>query len=711
MGYPEAEYAAQKVINALSGGSSSSGILSPLPDELQISASNGQLKVTISGDRTITSDGKVISFTNLVRFAVNDKNIPQSFDDYTDYIDFDMSLDDSDTYSKTLTKEIDLSNVLYYRIFAKSSTGVLNDTINGYSYEVAGTIIPDDYTDSSRYSLIYPCGLKYYLNQYHISQADTEKLYYTYNDTVATNFNLSNKEGSFDQFDRNHTGSNWLSTSWFKKVKPFVIDSKGLAIQQLNPDDFTKTIDGSESIVAQKDKWDSYQGVYVWIPRLYFQATVSGGSHSVTEYPKEYDPTSYNGRSDSGYLQNAASRMFIVASEEKLPDQTTTFLGSGSDKNKIKPNIPYPNVTSHSSEVSSNEGGKNGYSTINPGFVDNDKTEYRGIWVPCYYANKDGKSWPDSAATLSSASEVNDLMDVYKGSKVRLFGGTIWETLNMILTYLAKSFDISGTYGLGFKSADRSNDAPDSQTCTPSKSGFTFSDSGWNKIFHSYVLGSNAYFVIDPYLKVTKPYTASADNNTKDYSIFESTNYNTNKLILPAIESSSYLRIPDNYALIWSYGSLRETGENDRTEITGYFSRPAMSDDNSFGDNWDRSHGRYNATVNRIPSMSATDRPRTHSPNGYDFETTKESLGYMYSHQSIRGLLDYAYSSTDDLVYYDFALRRAPHQYNSLGLSEFLSIYAPLKTNMDTYMSKNLVAYATMVFPPDSNYVPLIKEE
>lgn len=689
MGYPEAEYAANKVINALSAGSSPSGILSPMPTGLKISTANNQLTVTISGNRSCKVDGSVIAFTSMVRFAVNDNNQPENFDDYTEAIDFDLERELSDNYSVTKSINFDKSSA-YYRVFAKSSSGVIN-AIKQADIPVTGTIITDSYTSSSRYMLVYPTASYNYVGS-DISEEDYKKITYAYDDSVISSMKLANKEGTFTPFDSSHTDSNWLDWTWFKKCKPFVVDSKGYAVEQLNPDNLMETIDGDPSIVSKKEEWDNYQGVYTWIPRIYFQSENNGYS-SYSNYIQ--DPCTF--RSYSYPLTGDTSSMGIVCSEQSMPQSVGTndsFLGS----TKI-PFVPYPSVSDNFSYDNSDTAGAN---SISPGFYDTNSNLYLGVWVPCFYADENGKSWPGNPHTITSVSEINDLMSAYPSSgKVRLFGGTIWETLNMMLIMLSKSFDVIGTYGLGFSESEVSGEQPTQTTSIPANSGFSFKSSGWNKIFNSYVLGSSPYFILDPYIKIMDPNTNQGGLfDFEQYCIFESVVYNSDT---PTVGGGTQNpEIDKKYTGIYGkqYGS--SSGTYKTNEITYYYRRPTHSCEPEC---INYSQGNV---INRIVSFSGSG----------SYETSKDSHSSGYSHQSLRGILGYRTGYNDDsqpgssgLVYNKFAFRRAPYAHKDLGLTEFLSLYTPLKTNTDTYISNNQVAYATMVFPPDTNYAPVIKED
>lgn len=702
MGYPEAEYAAQKVINALSGGSSPSGILSPLPNSLQMSITNGKIKATISGNRSVAVSNTNVAVTNVVRLAFNTDRTPTDYNDYTLCIDFDLTNSD-DAYNMTQEVEFD-SNAIYYKVFALSSTGVVNGTFSS-SYPTSGTLYSDDYFEDSRYQLSW-----YFLrrNTSSISTNHTSGLtddelktvYYGINDTFISNAKISNKDGVFQQFDKNHQSSNWFETSLFKKFKPFVIDSGGNAIQQLNPDDFTKTATGEPSIVSDQDSWDKYQGVYVWIPRLYFQCAVFRYGNYF-EGGNTNDLCSASLRPAEGFQKSTAT---IVCSEKEIPMAESTFAES-----KL---IPLRGVGGSQStptiNLSARLAANSRINTITPGFSDENGKTYAGIWVPCYYASENGKSWPTKPETLTSAESVSDLINKYKlSTNVKLFGGTIWETLNTMLVLFGRSFDVAGTYGVGFKNSEVSGVAPSTQTCTPLKSGFTFSDSGWNKIFNSYVLGSNSYFLVDPYVH-TRAFQTDNTGNNKMLLIYESTKMNTDAWNEEYEESTS--RPPaDSYQVLSMNSTNTNSDHVDHTEYTAYFGNCSWGDVNRANYSYPQSE-----VVNSLPTMGVTGKFLDSSSGLLNAFKSMDHEQMSYSHRSFRAPFRWTVSSSGDQtmnIYDNFAIRRSPKRHDDLGLSEFMSLYVPNKTNMDTYFSENLVAYATMVLPPNDKYVPVIQEE
>ena len=700
MGYPEAEYAAQKVINALSGGSSPSGILSPLPSSVQLSIENGRITATVSGNRSVSVSENVISATDAVRVAFNTNNVPLTYEDYTACIDFDLS-NAKESYAVTKSVEFD-SNAVYYKVFAVSSTGIVNDTTIA-SYPTQGTLYGDGYVADSRYQLSWyslhrnTSGDRN-MHDADITDDDLKTVYYGLNDDFISTAKISNKNGVFQPFDKNHQSSNWLQASFFKKCKPFVIDSTGNAVQQLDPDDFTKTVNGDPSIVSDEDSWDHYQGVYVWVPRLYFQCGIyycSGPSTNDGVYDLSSGiPVKFE-RPRSGYQRSTST---IVCSETNIPEENEKFAGSS----KIP--LLYHNLSSQDSrtiDFSGNyQAADNVINTITPGFTDKNGKTYSGIWIPCYYASENGKSWPKAPEMITSASSASTLIEKYNGStNVLLMGGTIWETLNTILTLIGKSFDVAATYGIGFKSSEVSGIAPVTQSCTPSKSGFTFSDSGWNKILNSYVLGSNSYFLMDPYVHSRKRGTGSSAANLT-MMCYQSTKMDTE----PFEGSHNEIPTNDKY-LVLSMPDYDTFGsQSDNTEMTVYFGNMLWADARK---------GSAAILVDNLPSMGLLDDTsfyNSKSGNAFDSMDT----GYIsYSHRSFRLPVEWQSSSnSNELPVYDnFALRRAPKRHDDLGLSEFMSLYIPNKTNMDTYFSENLVAYATMVLPPNETYMPVIQEE
>lgn len=699
MGYPEAEYAAQKVIKALSVGSSPSGILSPLPSSVQLSIENGKITATVSGNRSVSVSENVISATDAVRVAFNTNNVPLTYEDYTACIDFDLS-NAGESYTLTKSVEVDL-NAVYYKVFAVSSTGIVNDTTIA-SYPTQGTLYGDGYVEDSRYQLSWynlHRNTSVNSNQHDsdITDDDLKSVYYGFNDKFISNAKISNKNGVFQQFDKNHQSSNWLQASFFKKCKPFVIDSKGNAVQQLNSDDFTKTVDGEPSIVSNDDLWDQYQGVYVWVPRLYFQC----GVYSNTNYYQTDDAYDLSSGIPSGQqrpwpgYQNSTST--IVCSETNIPEEQKKFAGSSSI-----PVLNHDLGTQLTRTIDFNDAynavGKV-INTITPGFTDKNGKTYNGIWIPCYYASENGKSWPKAPEMITSAGAASTLIEKYKVSNnVLLMGGTIWETLNTILTLIGKSFDVAGTYGIGFKSSEATGIAPVTQRCTPSKSGFTFSDSGWNKILNSYVLGSNSYFLMDPYVHSGKRRNSSSDSE-RAMICYQSTKMDTE----PFQDSLDDDPTNDKYLILYR-ASYASHNSDVNAEMTLYFGNLLWADTRN---------GTTPRLVDNLPSMGY--RGSANYSNSINTNACDSIDGdyISYSHRSFR--LPAKWKATSDStelpVYDNFALRRAPKRHDDLGLSEFMSLYIPNKTNMDTYFSENLVAYATMVLPPSETYIPVIKEE
>lgn len=699
MGYPEAEYAAQKVIKALDNGLSPSGILSPLPSSVQLSIGNGRITATISGNRSVSVSENVIAATDTVRVALNTNNVPLTYEDCTAYIDFDLS-NTTDSYTLTNSVEFDL-NAVYYKVFAVSSTGIVNDTTIA-SYPTQGTLYGDGYIEDSRYQLSWynlhrNSSSNSNMHDSDITDDDLKSVYYGFNDDFISNAKISNKNGVFQQFDKSHQSSNWLQTSFFKKCKPFVIDSKGNAVQQLDPDDFTKTVNGEPSIVSNDDLWDQYQGVYVWVPRLYFQCGICNCAISSFNQYKHDLSSGLSSNADHlrpviGYRNSTST---IVCSETNIPEENAKFAGSS--------RIPLLHHDLADQEDDAIEfshdyqAADNVINTITPGFTDKNGKTYSGIWIPCYYASENGKSWPKAPEMITSAGAASTLIERYNGaSNVLLMGGTIWETLNTILTLIGKSFNVAGTYGIGFKSSEVTGVAPVTRSCTPSKSGFTFSDSGWNKILNSYVLGSNSYFLMDPYVHSREWSTGTG----RTMMCYQSTKMDTE----PFGGSVTDAPTNDKYLVLYSPGWSGSGSSLDNSEMTLYFGNLLWAD------------ARKNDTailVDNLPSMGYFDSVTSfvsYRNNAFD---SIDADYISYSHRSFRlpARWESSANSNELPVYDNFALRRAPKRHDDLGLSEFMSLYIPNKTNMDAYFSENLVAYATMVLPPSEAYIPVIQEE
>lgn len=694
MGYPEAEYAAQKVIGALSGGFTPSGILPPLPTSFQITFNDGKIQATIGGNRVTKIDNNVVSYTSLIRVAFNDERKPQDIDDYVLAIDFDLESETSDDYSLSKTVDTELSG-FHYQIFAKSSNGIINDT-NSASYQTSGTL---NSVSESKYMFTYPAFSKYQVGGSNEMPTEVyNKLLYGYDDSFNSAVGIKNAEGTFIPFNDTNTTSAWLGESFFKKMKPFVIDADGNAIEQLDADNFGLNVSGEESIVSKEEEWGKYQGVYFWFPLLYFKSVMDTNT-TYTDKTLRFDSTG-----NQYYMSSSSPKnVQIVFSEKEMPNNTASdYLGT-----KRYPTLPHPSMGTK----------LNGESyilkNITPGFNFNGKT-YNGIWIPCYYADENGKSWPKRAETLRTKTEIDDVMTKYSGKgNVKLFGGVIWETLTMLLTVIAKDFDLKSVYHLGFSNSSIDGESqPKAQNSIPASSGFSFSDTGWNKILNSYVLGSSPYFILDPYIK-----SRSIINNTSSgkymYGILESTEYE-DSLPSSTDTSGSYSTNLSN-KWICIFGTKSAPSSVDDTEITGYPIRESMSESNlvsSNGHDFGLSRSEKGTIANRLPVLTGYEYPETYDSSS--MYSSKDKAGDFYSHHSIRGLLrQFKYSTYDvnDYVYADFGFRRAPFSHKDLGLDEFLSVYVPLKTNVDTYCSEGSVAYATMVFPPDENYQPVVASE
>lgn len=696
MGYPEAEYAAQKVIGALSGGFTPSGILPPLPTSFQITFNDGKIQATIGGNRVTKIDNNVVSYASLIRVAFNNERKPLDIDDYVLAIDFDLESETSDDYSLSKTIDTEFPG-LYYRIFAKSSNGIINDT-NSASYRTSGTL---NTVSESKYMFMYPSNIKTNIGGTNTIPIDVyNTLLYGYDDSFNSTVGIKNAEGTFNPFNETNTNSAWLGESFYKKMKPFVIDANGNAIEQLDADNFGLNVSGEESIVSREEVWDQYQGVYFWFPLLYFKS-VSDATISYVDHDLHFDST---GNQYSSPSTNGKS-VQIVFSEKAMPNEkVSNYLGT----NRY-PTLPHPSMSSQ--KTGENYILKN----ITPGFNFNGKT-YNGIWIPCYYADENGKSWPKQAETLRTKTEIDNVMTKYSGKgNVKLFGGVIWETLTMLLTVIAKDFDLKSVYHLGFSNSSIDGESqPKAQDSIPASSGFSFSDTGWNKILNSYVLGSSPYFILDPYIKSRSIYGSFVGRYM--YGILESTEYEDS---LPSdTNTSSTTQSSRNLSNKWIciFGSASSAGPVDDNEITGYPIREMASESNLVDAKDGRDFGpsrREEGTIaNRLPVLTGNTYPDDSVSSS--LYSSKDQAGDLYSHHSIRGLLrqlKYSTYDVNDYVYADFGFRRAPFSHKDLGLDEFLSVYVPLKANVDAYCSEGSVAYATMVFPPDENYQPVIASE
>ena len=694
MGYPEAEYAAQKVIGALGGGFTPSGILPPLPTSFQITFGDGKIQATIAGNRVTKIDNNVVSYTSLIRVAFNDKRKPQDIDDYVLAIDFDLESETSDDYSLSKTIDTELS-VFHYQIFAKSSNGIINDT-NSASYQTSGTL---NSVSESKYMFMYPAFSKAQVGGSNEMPTDVyNKLLYGYDDSFNSTVGIKNAEGTFIPFNDTNTTSAWLGESFFKKMKPFVIDADGNAIEQLDADNFGLNVSGEESIVSKEDEWGKYQGVYFWFPLLYFKS-VRDTNDTYTDKTLRFDSTGNQYYMSSTVPKNVQ----IVFSEKEMPNNTVSdYLGT-----KRYPTLPHPSMGTELNGESYT------LKNITPGFNFNGKT-YNGIWIPCYYADENGKSWPKQVDTLQTKTEIDNVMTKYSGKgNVKLFGGVIWETLTMLLTVIAKDFDLKSVYHLGFSNSSIDGESqPKAQDSIPASSGFSFSDTGWNKILNSYVLGSSPYFILDPYIKSRSIFN-SISSGKYMYGILESTEYEDS---LPSDTDTSTdggSKLSNKWICI--FGTTFAPGSVNDDEITGYPIRESMSESNlvsSNGYDFGPSRREKGTIANRLPVLTGYEYPEEYDSSS--MYSSKDKAGDFYSHHSIRGLLgQFEYSRYDagDYVYTDFGFRRAPFSHKDLGLDEFLSVYVPLKANVDTYCSEGSVAYATMVFPPDENYQPVIASE
>lgn len=85
---------------------------------------------------------------------------------------------------------------------------------------------------------------------------------------------------------KNGPGS-WAEWSWLKEVRPYIVGTDGRAKARLNPNDYNYTENGSYRNLADR----TGEGVFIWIPKLYYKNTVSNNIRSVEYSSRRPDST------------------------------------------------------------------------------------------------------------------------------------------------------------------------------------------------------------------------------------------------------------------------------------------------------------------------------------------------------------------------------------------------------------------------------------
>lgn len=281
------------------------------------------------------------------------------------------------------------------------------------------------------------------------------------------------------------TFGDWQSWSWFRKLQPAMLHYDGTVDYLLDPYDYTKKIDGSESEIDKDyDGW----GGFVWIPRIFVKEVYASDGNSRDVYFTM----------DEVYADTNGFHDFVF---KRL---SSDYANAGWNENYAKiPTIPvngywismfYP-TTSGTYWTNGMDGLVVGKSLCTPG--------YRFC---CYENRYDGGMSPQEAWNVwrvfdtknGHAANTNWHVDGdYFVGNTGCFGGPISYLFRDILYMLYKTTNLSDVSGAGKAYTNYSSDpgpkVDSSNAILPltggANIGHTSANSGATKIFHSIALG------------------------------------------------------------------------------------------------------------------------------------------------------------------------------------------------------------------------------
>jgi len=321
MGYSEAQYAVNEIISGLRKNSTS-GVEPDNMTDIALSVNSaGKILITFEVADTVVF-GQTICRVKGVIIRRKIGSAP------TDEFDGDLvgNFMDEQIHAHVLNPivDIDLVGDTYYRFFPYSDTGVLNKNRANIAHIDASknpshTMIVGFHQDFN--NLDPDTCITYIASSTHFTPMHTNK------DTGAVT------EGSWGQWE------------WLKKNLPYIVNhSTGKAVKQLDPNDYTKYIDGTASPVATNS---TTQGAYAWLPRLYMKEVYAADGNSrdvyfamnnTSEETKDFykAPGFYHNSGDSVDMQGLWLPMFYLVRDEDNTD--TIYPSCGYNRAQDTPN-------------------------------------------------------------------------------------------------------------------------------------------------------------------------------------------------------------------------------------------------------------------------------------------------------------------------------------------------------------------------------------
>lgn len=475
MGYAEAQYTVDELLAHLDR-TEGSGI-PPSTMECSVRAGvNLSINCYFAPMNTVIN-GATLCLIKGVRIVINHVHIPENIYDGEIIID---SVDDAFAHSSNpLVVSVPEEGDWYIRFFPYSDQNVYN------------------YSDEHKFQVTVSTSIRIAAFHQDFTNLDpTTSITYFDEDLgfVPMMTNASNGDITYgDWMDR------W---PWLQKIRPYMVNYDGTVDYALNPNDYTKKEDGSESDVSNLD----YQGAgaFVWIPRLYTKN-----------------------------VQDGATSRTVYFSEEKIDDDYKAYGFIDRDGNEML-GVWLPMFFT-SSTFKSVAGSKEFDFVVN-------KTQNVGV-MTLIPSNEGTPASYTQYDYLKTQSAIKAYFDSLFGTKrYAYFGGALIDVLRDVLYLLYKSPNIpfnGGSYPApksvsgykGFQSEIVNGGIFYGQNRTSS-------DGYHNKFFHSIILGGyrNNYssvvkygaasmhlFMDDPMTFLNTPY--NVNEPTEDSGLYRATRY------------------------------------------------------------------------------------------------------------------------------------------------------------------------------------------
>lgn len=243
MGYPEAQYTIDSIQQDIKD-TAPSGL--PICDlTCSVISGNFNIEIYLEVKDLVVSSQLLSRFQSMDILCKKDAP-PEAIDDGA--LVRTLTRDEMSTYKTNplVYSDVEADNDYYIRLFPKSDHGVISynrDFI--YKIHVVGVQVfgfHQDFTQADPDAQITYIGLN----------KDFEPMM----------TNVDNGE---------YTMGSWTSWGWLNKVKPYMLDNNGNVDYALDPNDYRKKADGTESDILNQNY--NGLGAYAWIPKLYIKET------------------------------------------------------------------------------------------------------------------------------------------------------------------------------------------------------------------------------------------------------------------------------------------------------------------------------------------------------------------------------------------------------------------------------------------------------